>query len=210
MKYTTTTHYYKKGALMKQIQIWIGLISLVLLLTTTTVEAQDRWNLAIRGGAAFPTQDLNDTDLDTGFGFEGTVTYRFMPHLAAYAGWGWNQFSADQSFAGTDVDFEETGYTFGLQFMHPFGTSKLSYVLQAGGLFNHLEVENNDGEIIADSEHQLGWQLGAGLAIPLGSRWHLLPSVRYQSLPGDLEGTDINTSVDLDYLSVGIDVSWSF
>lgn len=97
-----------------------------------------------------------------------------------------------------------------MQFMHPFSRSKLSYVLQAGGLFNYLEVEDNDGDIIADSGHQLGWQIGAGLAIPLGNRWHVLPSIRYRSLPGDIEGSGVNTSADLNYLSVGGNVSCSF
>jgi len=190
--------------------VLIGVISLVIVCISLSVGAQDRWSLAIGSGAAFATQDLGDADLDTGFGFEGTVVYRFMPHLAAYAGWGWSQFSADQSFAGTDVDFEESGYTFGLQFIHPFGTSKIDYLIRAGGVFNHIEAENTEGDIVGDSEHGLGWQIDAGLAIPLGSRWQVTPGVRYRALSSDIDMDDAETAVDLTYLSAGVGVSWSF
>jgi hypothetical protein len=183
---------------------------IVLLLSAQLVTAQSRWSLEARGGASFATQDFGDADLGVGFGFEGTAAYRFMPHLSAFAGWGWNQFSADQSFAGSDVHFEETGYTFGLRFIHPFGTSKLNYLIEGGGLYNHIEVENNSGDIITDSGHGLGWQIGAGLAIPLGDRWRLTPSVRFRSLSREIEINEVVTATDLNYVSVGAGISWLF
>ena len=100
-------------------------MGILLLVNIQVMSAQSRWSVELRGGADFATQDLGDASLKTGFGFEGTAAYRFMPHLSGYAGWGWNQFSADRSFAGTDMQFEETGYTFGLRFLHPIGASKL-------------------------------------------------------------------------------------
>jgi opacity protein-like surface antigen len=166
--------------------------------------------LEIRGGTAFPTQKLGGADLDTGFGFEGSVAYRLMPHLAGYAGWGWNQFSAERSFAGADVDFEETGYTFGLQFVHPFGMSKIHYALRAGGIFNHIEAENTDGDIVGDSDHGFGWQIDAGLEIPFGDRWQVKPGVRYRALSSNIDVDNTETAVDLNYLSVGAGLSWSF
>lgn len=182
----------------------------LLLCTFMTIHAQDRWNLDIRGGADFATKELGDADLSVGIGFEATAAYRFMPHTAVYIGWGWNQFNADQSFAGADIDFEETGYTFGLQFAHPLGDSKLKYIVRAGGLFNHIEVENQEGDIIGDSEHGFGWQVGAGLMVPLGNTWSLTPSVRYRALARDIEIDAATTAVDLNYISVGIGISRSF
>ena len=41
------------------------------------------------GGAAFTTQKFGDADLGTGVGLELIGRYRFMPHLAVYAGWDW-------------------------------------------------------------------------------------------------------------------------
>ncbi len=98
-------------------------VGLVLLVSLQWVQGQDRLSLEVRSGVAYATQDLGDADLGAGVGFEATVGYRFMPHLSGYAGWGWGHFAADASFAGPNVDVEETGYTFGLHFMHPLGIS---------------------------------------------------------------------------------------
>ena len=189
-----------------------AVVGLGLIFASHTAEAQNHWSLDVRGGVAHATQDLGDATLDMGFGFEGTVAYRFRPHWSAYAGWGWTQFSADDSFAGSDVHFEETGYTFGLEFRHPLGSSGVDGLIRAGGLYNHIEVEseNAKGEITADSGHGLGWQVGVGLAIPLGQRWSLTPEVRYRSLSRDLEIAGDTTAVDLSYLSTSVGLAWSF
>ncbi|MBK7631960.1 MAG: outer membrane beta-barrel protein [Ignavibacteriales bacterium] len=173
-------------------------------------QAQDRWSLEFRPAVDFAAKDISDADLGTGFGFEGTVAYRFMPHLAAYAGWSWNYFGVDQSFAGPDASFEETGYTFGFQFIHPIGDLDINYLIRLGGTYNHIEIENNDGDIIIDSGHGLGWQAEAGVVIPLSEKFSLLPSVRYRSLSRDNDINNVSTSVDLNYVSVGVGLSWSF
>lgn len=183
---------------------------LFLLLNMPFISAQSRWSVELRGGANFATKDLSDATLNTGFGFEGTAAFRFMPHLSAYGGWGWNQFSADKSFAGADIQFEETGYTFGLRFLHPFGASKLHYLVEGGGVANHIEIENKDGDIIADTGHGLGWQIGAGLGIPLSDRFRITPSIRYRSLSREFEINEVKTAVDLNYLSAGLGFAWLF
>lgn len=172
--------------------------------------AQKAWGIEVRPGVNFATKKLGDANLKTGFGIEGTVNYRIIPNLAAYAGWGWNRFSAGQSFAGTKNDFEETGYTLGLQFTHPFEKGNLGYLLEFGGILNHIEVENNNGDIIADSGHGLGWQAGLGLKIPLGERFSLIPAIRYRALSRDIQIDQTKTAVDLNYVSVGIGLSWAF
>ena len=186
------------------------IVALTLLTVFNQSIAQDKWSLELRPGVNYATQDIADANLELGFGTELTIAYRFMPHLAAYAGWSYNNFAVDQSFAGTDASFEETGYTFGLQFIHPIGESGLSYLVRAGGTYNHIEIENNDGDIIIDSGHGLGWQAEAGLVIPLSERFSLLPSVSYRSLNRDIKIENVSTSVDLNYLSVGVGLSWSF
>ena len=89
----------------------------------------------------------------------------------------------NSSFAGTgDTDFEETGYTFGLQFVHPFSEgSKLSYLLRAGSIYNRIEVENSAGVITADSGHGLGWEMGAGISADLGNSWNLRPQLNNEN-----------------------------
>ncbi len=176
----------------------------------TEAQAQNRWGAEFRSGVDFATKDIEDADLKTGFGFEGAIAYRLMPHLAAYVGWSWNHFEVDQSFAGIDASFEETGYTFGLQFIHPIGKSDICYLFRAGGTYNHIEIENKEGEIIIDSGHGLGWQAEAGFMIHLSENFSLLPSVRYRSLSRDIDINNVSTSIDLNYVSVGVGLSWAF
>jgi hypothetical protein len=168
------------------------------------------WSVQFSGGAALPTQEMGDSELGTGLGFEGLVGYRFMPHLGAYAGWDWHHFIADESFAGPDVDVEETGYAFGLQFIHPIGESSLSYVIRAGGTFDHIEIENDEGDIVADSEHGLGWEAGLGLDMAFAGDWHVRPMVRYRTLSRDIDIEEEVTEVDLNYVALEVGFALSF
>lgn len=195
---------------MKNLILTIAALLVLSGFNQITAQTNNRWSLEFRPGFDYATADISNADLGMGFGLEGIVAYHFMPHLAAYAGWSYNNFAVDQSFAGPDASFEETGYTFGFQFSHPIGQSGLSYLVRAGGTYNHIEIENNDGDIIIDSGHGLGWQAEAGLMIPLSDQFSLLPSVRYRSLSREIEIENINTSVNLNYLSVGVGLSWSF
>lgn len=137
-----------------------NLMCALLLLMSSMVFTQNNWSVEVRPGINFSTEDFIDTNVKTGFGFEVAVGYRFMEHLGAYVGWGYNNFKIEDS----DADFDETGYTFGFQFIHPIGTSeKLSYLVRAGGIYNHIELENSDGDIDEDSGHGLGWEVGAGI-----------------------------------------------
>jgi hypothetical protein len=194
-------------------RVFLVVMASVFLIMAQTAIAEDKWRVELRGDAAFPTQDLDNANLDTGFGFEAIVAYKFMPHLGAYAGWGWHHFGSDgASFAGTDVTFEETGYTFGLEFIHPIGKSSASYFVQAGGLYNHIEVEDDNLGITTDSGHGLGWQIGAGISFPLDAdkKWHVTPSLRYRSLSRDMEFSGVKTDVDLSYVAVGVGISRAF
>lgn len=187
-----------------------NILILVMLLSFHTLLAQDRLSFEIRPDIGFATQELGDANLSPGFGVEGTFAYRFIPHLSAYAGWSWQQFTADESFAGANIDVEETGYTLGLQFIHPLGTLPLSYFVRGGGIYNHIELENDEGNITADSGHGLGWQAEAGVVVPLGENWRLMPGIRYRALSRDIEIGNNNTPVDLNYISIGVGFSRYF
>jgi hypothetical protein len=196
---------------MKTLQTY-PLIALILI-TAHNLSAQDRWSAELRPAVNFATQDFGNAELKTGYGFEAALGYRFMPHLGAYVGWGWHRFKSDgASFAGTeDTDFEETGYTFGLQFIHPFNVnSKLSYLLRAGAIYNHIEVENDAGDITADSGHGLGWELGAGIRADLGSGWNVRPQVGYRALSRDIEIGTTTTDVKLNYIALGVGIVKTF
>jgi hypothetical protein len=141
----------------------------VLLAAPSGLQAQ-RLAVDARTVVATSTQRLAGTDLSVGVGFGATLAYRLQPHLSAYGGWDWLHFQADQSFIGSDMDFEETGYTLGLRFEHPFrGDAGPSFRIEGGGTYKHVEVENPPGDIIADSGHELGFEAGGGVVIPIST-----------------------------------------
>ena len=117
---------------------------------------------------------------------------------------GWNRFGADQSFAGDDVCFEETGYVFGLQYKHPVGTSNVQYYVRGGGLYNHIETENKDGDIINDSGHGLGWQLAGGIELPLKRNWAFVPGVKFNFLNRETEFEEESMDLDYNYVSLRV------
>jgi opacity protein-like surface antigen len=195
---------------MKSLKVLFAAVLSIIAIQTNN--AQDNWSVELRPGINFATGDLADAELKTGFGAELAVSYNFMEHLGAYVGWGWNKFTSDSpSFAGSgDTDFEETGYTFGLQFIHPINNSSTSYLIRAGGIYNHIEAENSMGDITADSGHGLGWEIGAGIQAELGSNWNLRPQLGYRALSRDIEIGSATTDVDLNYFSIGVGIAKVF
>lgn len=181
-----------------------------LFLAINTSFGQSSWSVEVRPGVNFATKDLGNASLKTGFGIEGTLNYRFLSNLVAYAGWGWNKFSANQSFAGQKNDFEETGYTLGLQYIHSTENSMLGYFVEAGAILSHIEVKNSEGRHVGDSEHGPGWQAGIGLSVLFGERFRVIPAVRYRALSRDIKIGEIKTPVDLNYVTGGVGLSWTF
>jgi Outer membrane protein beta-barrel domain len=185
-------------------------VSITLFIFSNRTIAQGNWSMTLKSGANFSTAKLGDSDLKTGYGFEGTIAYKVLPSLAIYTGWGWNKFSTDRLFALSNIDIVETGYRAGLQLTTPIGTSNLKYLIAGGGVYNHLEVENSEGKMTDDSGHGLGWEFEGGVVIPLGSRVNLTPTVRYHFLTRDLKNGNVPTEVTLNYVSAGIGISYLF
>ncbi len=171
-------------------------------------EKESRWGFELDGGASLALKKPADAQMKVGFGFEGTLHYRFYEHLGVYAGWGWNRFSSENSFAGRNCDFEETGYVFGLQFKHTMGNSPISYYVRAGGLWNHIEIENSEGKIIKDTGHGLGCQFAAGVFIPIGKSWSINTGLKFNSLNRkNIEFSDhVKRTLDLKYLSLRVGI----
>lgn len=172
-------------------------------------EKNRRFGLEIRPGVSMATVKLGDAELQTGMGIEGTLQYNIWNGTALYAGWGWNKFASDESFAGSHMDFEETGYVMGLRYANSFSDSPLGLFVRGGAIYNHIEVEDGD-DIIADSGHGWGWQAEAGVDISLGKGWKLSPGLKYQSLNRDLTIGTATQNVDLNYLSLGVGISKFF
>ena len=183
-------------------------IALVILVSAITLaqENEKRFGVELNGEVSFVTTDLSGASLNTGLGFETILQYRFMPFTSVYRGWGWNNFNADESFAGSDVDFEETGYILGLQFKHPIGKSPVSYFVRAGALYCHIETENNDGDIVSDTGHGFGYQVAGGIEVSLDKNWNLAPGLKFNSLSRETEFEGANYQLDQRYIAARLGI----
>lgn len=194
---------------------FVVLAAAALLVTSGSAGAQKRWSAELDGGVALPTNRLAGADLATGVGFGANVRYRLQPHLSVYTGWAWHHFSTDAMLGVRDLDAEDTGYMLGLRFEHPFASERpsgngLSYWLRAGGLANHIEVENSAGDIVSDTGHGLGYELGGGLTVPVGTRLSLTPGLQYRSLSRDIGLEARSRSGRLAYVMIGTGLAFSF
>jgi predicted porin len=190
------------------------MIIATIIMATITVsgmaqEKNRRFGLELRPGISIATVKLGDAELKPGMGFEGTLQYNVWNGASLYAGWGWNKLASDESFAGNNIDFEETGYVMGLRYAYRLPESPLGLFARAGAIYNHIEVEDG-GDVIADSDHGWGWQAEVGVDISLGKDWSLRPGLKYQTLNRDLTVGNTTRNVDLNYLSPGIGISKFF
>ena len=143
---------------------FITVIALALLsVNTFAQENESRFGVELNCEVSIVSTELNGANLNTGLCFETIFQYRFMPFTSVYGGWGYTHFNANESFAGTDIDFEQTGYILGLQLKNSIKESPLSYFVRGGLLYSHIETENNDGEIISDTGHGVGFQVAGGI-----------------------------------------------
>jgi hypothetical protein len=187
-------------------RIWLGLLMIVL---SAPMNGQGLFNVAFRPSASVPLKELGSTNLKKGGGFEATFSYQFIRGFTMYGGWGWNTFLPEEDLEPFD-HIEETGYRFGLQRIQPLSKeSKLNFLLSAGAVLNHIESENDEGDIIDDSGHGIGWEADLAISIPLNEKWQIAPGVRYHSLSRELITDGLSQPVDLNYIAIGVAVSWT-
>jgi hypothetical protein len=184
------------------------------LLVPASLPAQSPFSVEVGGGVAIPVQDFGNAELGTGFGFGANVRYRFQPHFSAYAGWEWHHFQAD--LAPDEFDVEETGYTFGVRYEHPFGSERPAggpspaWWVRAGGTLAHFELEDAAGDPAGEADHGLGWEAGAGISWPITSRFAVTPGVRIRMLKREIDmGLGVQDAT-LSYLAAGVGVVIGF
>lgn len=187
-----------KVSIFTALMMWIGV-------SCFAQEVENRWGVELSIGSSFTTEKPGGISVKTGLGSELILHYRFLPHWSAYTGWGYMRYSAKGSFGGSDLHLEETGYRLGLQFTHPLGQLPIAWYVRAGGLFNHIEAEQ-DGDIVADTHHGPGWQLGAGLECTLGSGWSLTPGISMNHFSKEMEFNQVDTPVDLREITLRVGV----
>mgnify|MGYP000930774987 FL=1 len=183
-----------------------------LALLVNSANAQERRRkvgFELTAGPSVALNNLGDFKMKVGKGVEGVFTYMPMTHLGLFAGWGWN------NFRGNYYDFEDTGYMFGVQFKDDINKSAFSYYLRAGGLYNHIEIEDATPSIVdgfySDSGHGLGIHLSGGVEYRLGKGWCINSNLKFQHLKRDVVlpsmlRDNAATAVNLNYLALRLGV----
>ena len=189
----------------------VALVGLTLMiLACNSVFGQKRWNIEIRPSVNIANQKAGGSKLNTGFGAEATIGYLVFENLGVYGGGTWNRFDANRSFAGDNVHFLETGYTFGLSFIHSFDSSSVQFLLRSGLVYSLIELNNSKGEILFDTRLGLGWQVEAGFSFLITNHFKLVPTVRFHTLSRNMKRGDISSDISLKYVSLGVGGQWQF
>jgi hypothetical protein len=199
----------KKTKTMKTRVLFL-LVLLSVMVKGYAQEEESRFSFELNSGVSFATSELGDVELKPGFGFEGVFHYQLMQHWGLYAGWGWNKLTSKEEIGGEHLDFEETGYVFGVQYKHPVSELPLKYYLRAGGLYNHIETESSEGTIVDDTGHGLGWQIAGGVEVDLGGKWSLVPGFKFNSLSRSTDYFGTSTDLDLNYISLRVGILKKF
>lgn len=189
---------------MKQSVLLIFAVVLLIPSNVFGVEKGKRFGVELNSGASIATKKLSGIKPYPGLGFEGLVHYHLVPQFGIYGGWGWNYLGAGESFIGPDASFEETGYILGVQYKQSFRNSPISCYLRLAGLYNHIETENSEGDIISDTGHGFGYQAAIGVEIPLGEKWSLTPGFKFNHLKRDSKFDNVLKKLDLNYVSLRI------
>ena len=61
-----------------------------------------------------------------------------------------------------------------------------------------------------DSGHELGFEAGGGLVIPLGERWRIAPTLRFRTLSPSFDVSGVTTKSDFRYAGFEVGVSRKF
>jgi Outer membrane protein beta-barrel domain len=196
---TTTRRYAARSALP------ILLIAPAVFALPMRLYAQSRWIFEQTGGLALTTRDLGDAKLGIGYGFEGTLGYRVAGPVAVYAGWSWFRFHSDQSFAGPNVNVDETGIVYGLELDRALGTRPMPALRVRGGLtYERVDLEPAGNGNDLRSDYDLGWGASALLAFPLGEHWRVGPQVYYRSFSPIFAVGSGSVSADLAHVSADV------
>jgi hypothetical protein len=161
-----------------------------------SASAQVPLSVEARGDVAAPTGDFADgAQIGVGYGFLAALG--IGRGVGIYGGYGNTRFGLEESRANAiDAGFE-AGVTAALP-------GAYSPWVGAGVVLHELELE--DAGVSVEGEADPGFEVRAGVAVPIGRRARLTPGVGYRRY-----GTDIlGASLDVSYLTFGLGLKLSF
>lgn len=210
------------------------MLSAALLLAAPAAAQTSRFSLEVRGRAAFPTGDFGEggedgAGLETGWGASIEGTFQVTPVLGVYAGYAYTRFPVDLGDVEDEVeavvddasvDVTDGGLDAGLRATLPLSPGGAGVFVRGGLVYHQLGLKLSDdleealaelGEGLFDpddleSEWSLGYQLGAGVLVPLGPRLSASLGATYTSYEPKFEQQDDATAEadDVSYLSAEV------
>lgn len=173
------------------------------------VNAQSVVPLSVEGhlGVGVPTGDFGEA-ADPSYGLGATVTYDLAPMIGIRAGYSYQRFgfSEDNPEAGDgDADYSDSGFALGLE-LSPVLTPGLNLLLHADAILHQMKISGSEDAVSLSvtSDRSLGFDVGAGVAFPVGPRVSIVPRVRYRQYDAefDFEGEDGEGSIS--YFAAGL------
>lgn len=141
--------------------------------------------------AAVPTGSFGD-NLGTGLGWGLEGAFNFTPRLALYGGYSRAEFDIEGAGGG---EIRDAGLNFGLRGTLP-ALGLMSPFLRGGLVFHELSGSRQ-------SDRELGFELGGGIAIPISPRFSINPALSYLQYSPD-NGSNVS------YLSAGASLMLRF
>ena len=156
------------------------------------VEVATPISLEARGGLAIPSGDFADI-ADNAFGFGGSAHLQVAPRVSIYGGYSQTEFDMESlSAEGTD-----RGWEAGARVAFP-GVGFSPWV-RGGLLFHDFETEVAGVEF--DGDDEVGFEVGAGAAFPLGPRVSVSPGFAYRRYSTELA---VLGERDVSYLNLDV------
>jgi opacity protein-like surface antigen len=189
---------------MKKLLFALAAISVMGVAGTASAQSRIPLSFEVRGDAAIPTGDFKD-GIENGLGFTASAALQLVPGFGVYGSYGRTEFSID---GADDSDVLDQGFGAGLTAALGGGLAgRATPYIGAGLLFHELEV--NDQEV---GDAQMGFEVGAGIAFPLGRSVRITPAVGYRQYK--VENTTLGGVLDDDfnvsYLTAGVGLNIAF
>lgn len=185
-------------------KIVLGAAVLAAMMGSGSVNAQIPFAVEGRVDAAFPMGEMKER-AENGVGFGAGAAVRVSGNLAVYGSYSRTQFEM------SGFDAADQGFAVGLTIAIPSEGAMQPWI-GAGMLLHSLDFDDAD---VHDQEEDPGFELGAGMAIPIAPRVRLTPAVGYRQWKTQysyLLGGDVLMIEDfpVQYLSAGVGLSFAF
>ncbi len=147
----------------------------------------------VRAGAAFPTGDFGDI-AETGYTVGGDLSLMLSPMFSLYAGGSYSSFAVADEFQELlegltggqigDLSYNLYGADAGVKAAFPT-MSGFTPFLRGGLVYYTAELGGGDDlgeDVEEENDWEAGFEVGGGLAFPLGPRISVTPEVTYTGI----------------------------